>query len=132
MHRPATQERDTRNPAEAREIASQGQEALARHKYRAAETLFSRALSHDNQNTSALVGLSDVHFERGAYRKAVGFAKRAVALAPRNGGYRIRLGDAYFKVLRYKDARTQYEKAHQLGHSKAKKRTAMVDKKLGQ
>jgi tetratricopeptide (TPR) repeat protein len=129
---PRPAEKDTRNPTQARELARQGQEALARNKYRAAETLFSRALSHDNQNTSALVGLSDVHFERGAYRKAVGFAKRAVALSPRNGGYRIRLGDAYFKVMRYKDARTEYVKARQLGHGKAKKRISMVDKKLGQ
>lgn len=126
------EERDTRDPAQAKVLASQGKKALAKRKYSAAETLFSRALSHDNRNTAALVGLSDAHFERGAYQKAVGFAKRAVSLAPRNAQYRIRLGDAYFKVHRYGDARGQYVKARELGHKQARKRVAMVDKKLGQ
>ena len=59
------------------------------------------------------------------------YAAKAVKRAPKVGGYRIRLGDAYFKMLRYNDARKQYEWAKRLGHSAAAGRLAKVDKKLG-
>ena len=60
------------------------------------------------------------------------YAEQAVAIAPNNGSYRIKLGDAYYNALRYRDALTQYEKAQQLGDAKAGPRIAKVKGKLGE
>ena len=51
--------------------------------------------------------------------------------SPSNAKYRIRLGDAYFKLGRYSDAKTEYEKAASLGHPSADGRLAAVARKLG-
>ena len=82
-------------------------------------------------NAKALMGLSDVYFDTGSNQKAVLYAERAVKAAPKNKSYRLKLGDAYFKVLRYRDALTQYEKAKELGASKADARIAKVKPKVG-
>jgi tetratricopeptide (TPR) repeat protein len=78
-----------------------------------------------------LIGLSDVYFDTGSDNKAVLYAEKAVEVAASNAGYRINLGDAYYKVLRYRDALEQYEKAERLGSSKARARIERVQSKLG-
>ena len=55
-----------------------------------------------------------------------------MAIAPNNGSYRIKLGDAYYNALRYRDALTQYEKAKEFGDAKAGPRIAKVKAKLGE
>ncbi|MCA9719968.1 MAG: hypothetical protein KC468_35200, partial [Myxococcales bacterium] len=114
------------------ELAKQGQAALARGNLKEAESLFNQSLSANNRNPAALIGLSDVFFERSAHRRAVKYAEKAVQVAPSNASYRIRLGDAYFKVLRYADARKAYEKAKELGSPKAASRLAKVKQQLGE
>ncbi|MCY1011348.1 hypothetical protein OV079_38475 [Nannocystis pusilla] len=52
-------------------------------------------------------------------------------MAPNNGTYRIKLGDAYYNALRYRDALLQYEKAQELGEAKAAQRISKVKSKLG-
>ena len=52
-------------------------------------------------------------------------------MAPNNGSYRLKLGDAYYNALRYRDALLQYEKAQELGDAKAAQRIAKVKTKLG-
>lgn len=59
------------------------------------------------------------------------FAEKAAQASPRNGSYRIRLGDAYFKQLRYADARSEYDVAKQLGSKEADERLAKVKARLG-
>ena len=93
--------------------------------------MFHQALAADSRSHAALSGLSDVQFERGAYAQALEFARRAVALAPKIAGYRMQLGDASFKVLRYPEAREAYAKAKQLGHPGAAAALAKVDHRLG-
>jgi Flp pilus assembly protein TadD len=73
-----------------------------------------------------------VYFNRAAHQKALSFAKRAVTLAPRRAEYRMQLGDAYFKVLRYDDARAEYEAALDLGHARAKDALARLRSRLGE
>ena len=73
--------------------------------------MFNQAISFDRKNAKALMGLSDVYFDTGKNQKAVEYAERAVRASPTNKSYRLKLGDAYFKVLRYRDALEQYEKA---------------------
>ena len=113
------------------ELTKQGQAALARGDLKGAESLFNQALSANNRNAAAMIGLSDVFFERSAHRRAVKYAEKAVRIAPGNSSYRIRLGDAYFKVLRYADARKAYEKAKSLGNKKAEGRLTKVKAQLG-
>ena len=121
-----------RDPAKAAELANQGKAALASGKRDEAEALFNQAISYDRRNAEALIGLSDIYFDRGSSDKAQRFAEKAVAVAKDNGSYRLKLGDAYYNALRYRDALTQYEKAQELGEAKAAQRIAKVKAKLGE
>ncbi len=120
-----------RDPKQSRKLAADAARALASGNRKEAESLFHQALAHDNRNGAALIGLSDIHFDRSEYTQAVSYAEKAVQASPRNGGYRIRLGDAYFKLLRYADAQGEYEVAKQLGNHEADERLAKVKARLG-
>jgi serine/threonine protein kinase/tetratricopeptide (TPR) repeat protein len=120
-----------RDPDRAKQLAESGQSALRAGKRSEASSLFNQALAHDHTNAMALMGLSDVYFDTGADQKAVVFAEKAVSASPANQGYRLKLGDAYFKVLRYQDALKQYEQAKKLGSTKADERISRVKTKLG-
>ena len=122
---------NTRDPAKAAELADQGMAALKAGRRSEAKTLFNQAISYDPRNAKALMGLSDVFFDTGSSQKAVLYAERAVKAAPKNSNYRIKLGDAYYNVLRYRDALDEYEKAKDLGSSKADKRIAKAKAKIG-
>jgi len=121
-----------RDPARAATLAGQGSEALRAGRRSDAEALFNQAVSFDRKNGEALIGLSDIYFDRGSAQKAQRYAEQAVAVAPNNGSYRIKLGDAYYNALRYRDALTQYERAKELGDVKAAPRIAKVKAKLGE
>lgn len=114
------------------ELVQQGLSSLRSGKRARAETLFHRALDQDHRSHRALDGLSQVAFARGNYQQAVSYGKRAVDLAGNRGSYRIHLGDAYFKVFRYREAKAQYRRAQALGHRDAKARLKKVRSKLGQ
>ena len=120
-----------RDPVKAAELAAQGQAALRSGQRQKATSLFNQAIAYDRRNAKALMGLSDVYFDTGSNQKAINYAEKAVAAAPKSGAYRIKLGDAYYKVLRYKDAKAQYQKAKDLGAKRAKDRLAKVNAKLG-
>ena len=120
-----------RDPKKAAELAKEGMAALQAGKRGEAESLFNQAIAYDHRNGTALMGLSDVYFDRSANNKAVLYAERAVKAAPGNGRYRIKLGDAYFKVLRYRDALKQYQSAKKSGESRADARIQKVQAKLG-
>ena len=121
----------TRDPTKAAELAEQGMVALNAGRRDEAKGLFNQAIGYDSRNGTALMGLSDVYFDTGSDQKAVLYAEKAVKAAPGNAGYRLKLGDAYYKVLRYRDALEQYEKAKSLGSTKADARIAKVQAKLG-
>ena len=121
-----------RDPIKASELASQGNAALAAGRRSEAEGLFNQAVSFDRRCAPALIGLSDIFFDQGSSTKAQKYAEQAVAVAPNNSSYRIKLGDAYYNALRYRDALTHYEKAQQLGDVKAGTRIAKVKAKLGE
>ncbi|MCY1005151.1 tetratricopeptide repeat protein [Nannocystis pusilla] len=112
-------------------MTQEGEAARRRGDFAAAERAFNQALAAYNRNGAALMGLSDVEFDRGHFEQAVVFAERAVKAEPKKGDFRIRLGDAYFKVLRYPDAKSQYDKAAELGHAKAAGRLDKVKEKIG-
>ncbi len=108
-----------------------GLAALREQRFDDAQRLLGQAIAADRRNAQALAGLAELHFERGSYRKAVDFGERAVKRAPRNGRYRIVLGDAYFKTLAYNGAKRQYERAQELGHPKADARLEQLRNERG-
>ncbi len=125
---PAATKRDTKQSSK---LAQEARTAMAAGKRKEAEALFHQALSHDNRNAVALIGLSDLEFDRGAHQRAADYAEKAVAAAPKNGSYQLRLGDAYFKLLRYADAKRVYQKAKDLGAREADERLEKLRTKLG-
>ncbi|MBX7084307.1 MAG: tetratricopeptide repeat protein, partial [Nannocystaceae bacterium] len=112
-------------------LLAQARAAVRSRDVATAQRLYHRALSQRPKDAQILAALAELHFDRGAYDKAVDFAERAVAVAPKRAALRLQLGDALFKVLRYADARAQYQAAAELGHAGAAARIAQVDAKLG-
>ncbi|MFO0631425.1 MAG: protein kinase [Nannocystaceae bacterium] len=121
-----------RDPAKAKELAEQGLAALRAGRRSEASSLFNQAIAYDRSNGTALMGLSDIAFDTGADQKAVVYAEKAVEASPGNQSFRLKLGDAYFKVLQYRDALKQYEEAKKRGSTKADERIARVKAKLGE
>jgi tetratricopeptide (TPR) repeat protein len=112
-------------------LAKQGLAAIRAHQLDAAESLLHRAVAEDRNNPTALGGLATLYFELGRYADAVTYARRAVRAAPKRASHHMTLGDAYFKVLRYDDARKAYQEAQRLGAADAQRRLDRVDAKLG-
>ncbi|MCA9714256.1 MAG: protein kinase [Myxococcales bacterium] len=128
---PTTIKKSKRDPAQSSQLASDGKAALKSGRRKDAEALFFQAIAFDNNNAMALSGLSDIYFDTGQKQKAVDFAERAVKASPKSKAYNLKLGDAYYVVLRYHDALAAYEKAKQLGSDAADSRIAKVKAKIG-
>ncbi len=77
-------------------------------------------------SAAALAHKGNEAFNRGDFKMAATYLRRAVAKAPNDAAYRITLGDAYYKLGKTTFARQQYEKARDLGHPSAEKRLAKV------
>ncbi len=117
---------------EAAREAAAGQAHLDGLRFDEAEAAFHRALAADRNHVPALRGLAELQFEQGRHRQGLQFARRVVALRPRSADDRIQLGDMYFRVLRYDQARPHYERARDLGHRDAAGRLAQLRAKLGE
>jgi tRNA A-37 threonylcarbamoyl transferase component Bud32 len=98
---------------------------------REAETLFHQALARDRRNLDALVGLHRIHFDRGEWRQALDFARRAVVLRPKRSDLQMFVGDSCMKVLDYDCAQKYYATAQQLGDPRAKQRLHILADRLG-
>ena len=107
-------------------LRAQAKRAFAQGQWRRAQSAWNQALALDQRCAPCLVGLSDIAFERAKHHEAVDYARRASRIAPRRAGYRIKLGDAYMKVLKYDDAAREYQRAKQLGHPQADECLARV------
>jgi tetratricopeptide (TPR) repeat protein len=101
-------------------LAKQGHGALAHDQLDVAAKLFHQALREDPRHASALAGLSEVYFEQGNYHRALEYATRAVAAAPKNGRHLKLLADVYVRVLRYPEAEAAYESALERGYEPAR------------
>lgn len=127
----APRAKSTRDPSAARNAVESGRSAYRTGQFDHAEAHFHRALALDRRSEAAFVGLAELYFERGAYDKALQFARRGVAVAPKSAALRMALGDAYFKVLRYKEARSEYEAAQRFGHRDAAPALQRLDRRVG-
>jgi tetratricopeptide (TPR) repeat protein/predicted Ser/Thr protein kinase len=109
-----------RDRAAAESLTKQGYAALERDQLDEAAKLFHRALGENPGHAGALAGLSEVHFERGSYHRALEYATKAVDAAPKNGRYRKLLADVYVRVVRYPEAERAYESALERGYEPAR------------
>ncbi len=123
------------SPKRARALADAeakaGRAALARGDDVAAERAFHRSLGHHRQHLGALMELSLIYFDRTAYQKSLGYARKATKVAPRSGAAHMQLGDACFKVHRYDEARREYERAATLGHGGAARALEKLRARVG-
>lgn len=93
--------------------------------------LYHRAIDRDPGNLKALDGLAALYFDSANYSKAAHYAQLATERGSKRSSRWLLLGDAYFKSLRYRDARSAYRRAEQLGSDGATLRLAKLDRKLG-
>lgn len=123
-----------RDPKASRVAVDRARFALGRLSLQEAESGFNQALEADSTNANAIAGLAEVAFERSRYTEALDYARRAVQQAPRSSRYLILVGDAYFKLFRYADAKAAYERALELGapNESVRHRLTRVKTKLGQ
>jgi tRNA A-37 threonylcarbamoyl transferase component Bud32/tetratricopeptide (TPR) repeat protein len=96
-----------------------------------AERLFHQALAHDRRNLDALVGLHRIHFDRGQWRQALDFARRAASLRPKRAELQMFVGDSCMKVLDYDCARAHYLAMQRLGDARAAQRLHILEARLG-
>jgi hypothetical protein len=118
---------ERRDPPKATALVTQARAATGGGRRSEARRLFNEALALDSASVDALSGLAELHFESGEYSKALGFARRASRLRPREGELHILVGDCYLKSMRYAEARGAYEAAAKLGHAAAGGRLAKLD-----
>ncbi len=118
--------------AAAIELVDQARTAQRAGRRREAITLLHQALDADNHHLPAMDMLGDLLFDDAEYADALKVRRRAARRSPRSGERWLALGDAYFKVSRYSDARDAFARAKELGHVKAEGRIRLVDRKLAE
>jgi serine/threonine protein kinase/tetratricopeptide (TPR) repeat protein len=120
----AARERAQQLVAEARRLKQQGKrDAALKKMFEASRT--------DRRYAPAWDGLRDLHFQVGAYQEAVQYGEKAVKLAPRNGAYHLRLGEAHWKLRDYGPAERAWKTAQSLGVEQATDRLEALRKTLG-
>ncbi|HWB78258.1 MAG TPA: protein kinase [Nannocystaceae bacterium] len=112
------------------DLVARGLAALRQRKLDDAQQLLHRAAAK-KRSGPVLTALSTLHFELGEYPRAVEYGELAVKAAPKSAAARLALGDAYFKVLRYDEARAAYVAAQKLKSRAAEGRLRKLDDKLG-
>jgi tetratricopeptide (TPR) repeat protein/tRNA A-37 threonylcarbamoyl transferase component Bud32 len=123
-----------RSPAVSRATSDAGAAALAKGWLDEAESAFRRAIRADPLNAAAVAGLAEVAFERARYTEALDYGRKAARLTPRSARYHTIIGDSYFKLLRFNEARAAYDRALALdpGNSLLRTRLERVRVSMGE
>ena len=110
-------------PSQGRELLKSAQTLLKAQRYEEAGEAFKRLLNGRRERGTALVGLGNIAFQKQNYAEAVTRAREARASG---GGIEaaLLLGDAYFKLGKFADAKVAYDDALRVGSGSetAKKR----------
>lgn len=126
---PGKVEKAPRDVEAAKREVGLGRSAMSEGAPRRAVKHFHRALQHDPLSHVAVAGLADAYFDLSEDAPYARYAKKAVSMSPKNASYRLSLGDAYSRLLRYADARRAYEKAKALGSKQAESRIKQLNAK---
>jgi tetratricopeptide (TPR) repeat protein len=120
-----------RDRSTAKTLVTSGKAAYQTGDLDEAKRAFHRALAADGSNLEALIGLHRIHFDRGDFKDALTYAKKALTLRPKRGDLNLYVGDSCMKVLDYGCARSHYQRAAEAGDSRAPARLRMLDDRLG-
>ena len=99
--------------ARRREVLQQAQQLLHAQRYDDARAAFGKLLASKQSKGAASIGLAKIAFQEKNYKEAVERAKDSA----RSGGgaeARVLLGDAYFKLQRFEEAKKAYSEALKL------------------
>ncbi len=99
--------------AESHKLLQDGRDFLRAQRFDEAQAAFERAAHAGKSRGTALVGLAKIAFQKHEYQEAVDRAREGV----RAGGgveARVVLGDAYFRLEKFAEARKAYEEALKL------------------
>ncbi len=110
--------------ATAKNRIQEGNRWLRMGRLEQAEKSFQAAISAAPKQVEAMAGLATVAFERAQYTKAVELARTTLTRDRRRPDTYLLLGDAYFKLIRLKDAQRAWRQVLQLdpGNTKAQRR----------
>ncbi len=96
-------------PADARQVFEQGQQALNKDDLSAAEKAFRQVLAGDPNNVGAHGNLAVVHMRRREWKRALGELRIAERLAPGMTGIRLNIGLAYYRQSDFQHAIAPFE-----------------------
>jgi tetratricopeptide (TPR) repeat protein len=117
--------------AAEKRLLAEGERMLRAERFAEARGIFEKLTKSKRERGPALVGLAEVSFQEKKYADAA----RAAELASEHGGgvkARVLLGDAHFRLARYKEAARAYEDALKLdpGNASAKSGLALANKRM--
>jgi tetratricopeptide (TPR) repeat protein len=112
----------------ARRLVSEGKTLLRAGNLAQARERFLAAVRADPGHAPAVTALATVEFEEARYARTVELAKRALSMDRRQVAAQLLVGDAYYKLLRYDDARMAWQRVLELepGNKRAARRIAMI------
>lgn len=96
-------------PADARQVFEQGQQALNSGDLAAAEKAFRQVLAGDPNNAGAHGNLAVVHMRRREWKRALAELRIAERLAPGMTGIRLNIGLAYYRQSDFQHAIAPFE-----------------------
>jgi serine/threonine protein kinase len=111
--------------AEAKKQLQDAERLLRAERFAEARAIFEKLSKSKRERGSALVGLAEIAFQEKKY----GEAARAAELAAERGGgvkARVLLGDAHFRLARYKEAAKAYEDALKIDPSNASAKSGLA------
>jgi type IV secretory pathway VirB10-like protein len=114
-----------------KKLLADGVRLLRAERFAEARGIFERLTKSKRERGSALVGLAEISFQEKRYEDAA----RAAELAVERGGgvkARVLLGDAHFRLARYKEAAKAYEGALKIDprNASAKSGLALANKRM--
>jgi len=117
--------------AENKKMLADGERLLRAERFSEAREIFAKLTKSKKERGPALVGLAEISFQEKKYADAA----KAAELAAKGGGgvkARVLLGDAHFRLARYKEAAKAYEDALKMdpGNASAKSGLALANKRM--
>jgi len=117
--------------AEAKKMLAEADRLLRAERFGEARDIFQKLTKSKKERGPALVGLAEISFQEKKYADAARTAEKAAA---GGGGVKARvlLGDAHFRLARYKEAARAYEEALKIdpGNASAKSGLALANKRM--
>jgi serine/threonine protein kinase len=117
--------------AEGKKLLADANRMLRAERFAEAREMFEKLTKSKRERGMALVGLAEIAFQEKKYADA---ARSAEMAADRGGGVKARvlLGDAHFRLARYKEAAKAYEDALKIdpGNASAKSGLALANKRM--